>query len=126
MPLTVLTEELADDVVDALFHALADATRRDILRRSAAAGVSVSGLAADYPMSFAAVQKHVAVLERAGLVSKERRGREALVHTDHDAVRRARLALEHLEATWRDRVDRMAALLENPLLDPTPTEGEPR
>jgi hypothetical protein len=53
----------------------------------------------------------VAVLERAGLVSKERRGREQLVRTEHEAVRRARLALDHFESSWRERVDRMADLL---------------
>jgi DNA-binding transcriptional ArsR family regulator len=71
----------------------------------------VSRLAADYPMSFAAVQKHVAVLERAGLVTKERRGREQLIHTDAVAVGRARSVLEELESLWRGRVDRMADLL---------------
>ncbi len=103
--------ELTDDEVDGLFHALADATRRDILRRCVRGEPSVSRLADDYPMSFAAVQKHVAVLERAGMVVKERRGREQLVHTDPDAVRRARRALDRLETTWRGRVDRMADLL---------------
>jgi DNA-binding transcriptional ArsR family regulator len=102
---------LTGDVVDGLFHALADPTRRDILRRCAAGGPSVSGLARAYPMSFAAVQKHVAVLERAGLVTKERRGREQLVRTDAGAVSRARQALDDLEATWRGRVNRMSALL---------------
>jgi DNA-binding transcriptional ArsR family regulator len=62
-------------------------------------------------MSFAAVQKHVAVLERAGLISKQRHGRERLVHTDGDAVGRARQVLDELEQTWRGRVDRMADLL---------------
>ena len=62
-------------------------------------------------MSFAAVQKHVAVLERAGLVTKERRGREQLVRTDGDAVGRARRVLDELETAWRGRVDRMADLL---------------
>jgi DNA-binding transcriptional ArsR family regulator len=103
--------ELSEDVVDALFHALADPTRRDILRRCAADGPSVSRLARGYPLSFAAVQKHVAVLERAGLVVKERRGREQLVRTDAGAVARARKALDELESTWRGRVDRMSALL---------------
>ncbi|HEX6262331.1 MAG TPA: transcriptional regulator, partial [Actinomycetota bacterium] len=65
-----------------------------------------------YPMSFAAVQKHVAVLERAGLVTKERRGREHLVHTVPEAVRRARRALDRLEATWRERVERISDLLD--------------
>jgi DNA-binding transcriptional ArsR family regulator len=102
---------LADEAVDEVFHALADPTRRDILRRCAGAEPSVSRLAEAYPMSFAAVQKHVAVLERAGLVTKERRGREQLVHTDADAVARARDALDELEATWRGRVDRMSNLI---------------
>jgi DNA-binding transcriptional ArsR family regulator len=101
----------ADEAVDGLFHALADATRRDIVRRCLRGESSVSQLAAAYPMSFAAVQKHVAVLERAGLVSKERRGREQLVRTDVEAVRRARQALDQLETAWRGRVDRMARLL---------------
>lgn len=87
----------ADETADHLFHALADATRRDILRRSARDGLSVSRLADSYPMSFAAVQKHVAVLERAGLVVKERRGRERLVHTDANALHHARQALDRLE-----------------------------
>ena len=100
-----------DEVVDRLFHALADSTRRDILRRCMGGEPSVSRLADVYPMSFAAVQKHVVVLERAGLVRKERRGREQLVRTDGDAVGRAREVLDELEATWRGRVDRMADLL---------------
>lgn len=81
------------------------------MRRCLVGEASVSRLAESYPMSFAAVQKHVAVLERAGLVSKERSGREQLVRTDVDAVRRARDALDQLEATWRGRVDRMSDLL---------------
>ena len=97
--------------VDRLFHALADGTRRDILHRCAESEPSVSRLADVYPMSFAAVQKHVAVLERAGLVVKERRGREQLVRTDGDAVGRARDVLDELEAVWRGRVDRMSDLL---------------
>ena len=103
--------ELSSDEVDELFHALADATRRDILRRCADGEPSVSRLADVYPMSFAAVQKHVAVLERAGLVTKERRGREQIVHTAPRAVSDARRALDELESAWRGRVDRMADLL---------------
>jgi DNA-binding transcriptional ArsR family regulator len=88
-------------------------TRRggDILHRCVDGEPSVSRLAEVYPMSFAAVQKHVAVLERAGLVVKERRGREQLVHTDRDAVGRARRVLDELETAWRGRADRMADLL---------------
>jgi DNA-binding transcriptional ArsR family regulator len=107
----MVVAELTDPEVDRLFHALGDATRRDILRRCVQAERSVSRLAEVYPMSFAAVQKHVAVLERAGLVAKERRGREQLVRTDGDAVAGARRVLEELEAAWRGRVDRMADLL---------------
>ena len=81
----------------------------------------MSRLAEAYPMSFAAVQKHVAVLERAGLVTKERRGREQLVHTDPDGVRRAREALDQLETTWRVRVDQMDTLLPR---TPTRTDHE--
>jgi DNA-binding transcriptional ArsR family regulator len=62
-------------------------------------------------MSFAAVQKHVAVLEGAGLVTKERRGREQLVRTNVDTVQRARVLLDGIEELWRARVDRMDDLL---------------
>jgi len=97
--------------VDLLFHALADATRRDIVRRTLDRPFSVSALAREYPMSFAAVQKHVAVLERAGLVTKERRGREHLVTGNPAALRAAHEALGRLELIWRDRVARMDDLL---------------
>jgi len=107
----MVVDEVPTEAVDAVFRALADSTRRDILRRCAADEPSVSRLAQAYPMSFAAVQKHVAVLERAGLVVKVRRGREQLVHTDAAAVERARQALDELEATWRGRVERMSNLL---------------
>jgi len=103
--------ERSAEQVDHLFHALADTTRRDILRRCADGEPSVSRLADVYPMSFAAVQKHVAVLERAGLVSKERRGREQLVRTEPAAVAEARRVLDELELAWRGRVARMADLL---------------
>ena len=112
-----------DEALDQLFHALADTTRRDILRRSLRTEPSVSRLAEAYPMSFAAVQKHVAVLERAGLVTKERRGREQLVHTDPIAVHRARQALDQLETDWRGRVDRMSRLLAQV---PDPKENNPK
>jgi DNA-binding transcriptional ArsR family regulator len=100
-----------EDRADLLFNALADATRRDIVRRAAQGDHSVSALAAAYPMSFAAVQKHVAVLERAGLVTKERQGREQLVRTDLEAIRAASRLLDQLEALWRDRIDRFGEIL---------------
>jgi DNA-binding transcriptional ArsR family regulator len=111
-----------DEEVDRLFHALADATRRDIVLRCLRGEPSVSRLADVYPMSFAAVQKHVAVLERAGLVTKERHGREQLVRTDGDAVGRARRVLDEFEAAWRGRVDRMADLLAQV---PQPEKNKP-
>ncbi|MFC9053315.1 ArsR/SmtB family transcription factor [Streptomyces anthocyanicus] len=122
--------EEAEAGTDRLFQALADLTRRDILRRCVRDDLSVSRLAEAYPMSFAAVQKHVAVLERAGLVVKERRGREQLVRTDPDALGRARRALDELEAAWRGRVERMSGLLaEAPEAGSAarqPTEGQSR
>ena len=103
---------------DRLFHALADATRRDIVMRTMRAEHSVSALARLYPVSFAAVQKHVAVLEGAELVSKQRRGREQLVSGNVHAVREASRLLDQLEAVWRSRIDRFARILTQ-----DPSEG---
>ena len=106
---------LTDERADRVFHALADGTRRDILVRTLAGGHSVSALARSYPMSFAAVQKHVAVLEEAGLVSKQRRGREQIVRGNADTVRRASQLLDRWEAMWRDRIERMGEILADDL-----------
>jgi DNA-binding transcriptional ArsR family regulator len=100
-----------EDRADALFHALADRTRRDILRRSLTGEHSVTALASDYDMSFAAVQKHVAVLERAGLLTKRRRGREALARGEIEAVRSAATLLGEIEGIWRGRIARIDDLL---------------
>ncbi len=97
--------------MDLIFHALADATRRDILTRVISAEQSISALARRYDMSFAAVQKHVAVLERASLVSKQRRGREQLVHGEPLALRRARSLLDDYEEIWRARTKGIEDLL---------------
>lgn len=102
----------SEDRADAMFHALSDRTRRDILRRVLAGEHSVSALAANYEMSFAAVQKHVAVLERAGLVTKRRQGREALASGDVEAVRSVGSMLREIERVWRGRISRIDALLE--------------
>lgn len=99
---------------DLLFHALSDGTRRDIVTRAMSQDYSVSGLARFYDMSFAAVQKHVAVLERAGLVTKHRHGREQLVRGNTATIRRAYHLLEEWEKLWRDRVDRMSEILAEP------------
>lgn len=106
-----LRDQLSDEELDRLFQAFADTTRRDIVRRVTVGEYSVSGLAALYAMSFAAVQKHVAVLERASLVSKEKRGREQIVRANHDGLQRARRLLDEYEVIWRQRADRIAALL---------------
>lgn len=103
--------EESEERADAFFHALADRTRRDILRRVLAGEHSVTALAASYDMSFAAVQKHVAVLERAGLLTKRRQGREQLASGDVEAVRTVTSMLEELEEVWRGRIDRIDALL---------------
>ena len=109
----VVRRQSSADYLDRLFRALADATRRDILTRVMDADESVSELAARYRMSFAAVQKHVAVLERAGLVTKRRDGRAQRVAGNPDAVRRANCLLEQYEQIWKSRIDRLDALLSN-------------
>lgn len=107
----VVDIELSDADVDRIFRALADATRRDIVRRTLVAEESVSRLAADYDMSFAAVQKHVAVLEKAGLVTKEPRGRERFVRGDLAGIQRAQALLDSYEQLWRSRISRLDDLL---------------
>jgi DNA-binding transcriptional ArsR family regulator len=97
--------------LDRIFRALADVTRRDILRRALRGGESVSALSRHYSMSLPAVQKHVAVLERAALITKERRGRERIVHADGSAISKAVALLDQYEAMWIDRVDQMVAIL---------------
>lgn len=103
--------ELTDDEVDRIFHALADATRRDIIRRTLTGDTSVSRLADAYDMSFAAVQKHVAVLETAGLVSKHPHGRERLVRAEPATINRARGLLDRYEQLWRSRICQLDSLL---------------
>jgi DNA-binding transcriptional ArsR family regulator len=111
----VIYPELTEPQVDRLFHALADSTRRDIVRRTLEGEATVSELAAAYLMSFAAVSKHVAVLEGAGLVTKEPRGRERIVRGNPEQIRRAQVLLDRYEQVWRSRIARLDTLLsENP------------
>ncbi|HEY3406782.1 MAG TPA: metalloregulator ArsR/SmtB family transcription factor [Propionicimonas sp.] len=107
----MVVDELAETQVDRVFHALADRTRRDIVVRSMQAPRSVTELSHAYAMSFAAVQKHVAVLEQAGLVTKERSGRTQLVRANPATVRRASALLEQYEALWVERAGRMREIL---------------
>jgi DNA-binding transcriptional ArsR family regulator len=103
--------QVAPPDFDRMFGALADATRRDIVRRAIDGEQGILELAGHYPMSFAAVQKHVAILERAGLVTKERIGRRKVVRANLEGVQVVRRLLEQYEALWRGRIDRMADLL---------------
>ncbi|WP_374008997.1 ArsR/SmtB family transcription factor [Leifsonia sp. LS-T14] len=121
----MVVDQLTETDIDRIFQALADATRRDIVARSLDGEHSVSELAQRYDMSFAAVQKHVAVLERAGLVHKRTRGRERVVSGDPGTIRRASLLLDRYEQIWRHRVAAIDGLLaeEKSTTDPN-TDAE--
>jgi DNA-binding transcriptional ArsR family regulator len=103
--------QIAPPDFDRMFGALADRTRRDIVRRAIDGEEGVAELARHYSMSFAAVQKHVAILERAGLVTKVRIGRRKVVRTNREGLRVARRLLDQYEELWRGRVERMDALV---------------
>lgn len=107
----VVHQAESDEALNQLFRALADATRRDILARSLTETPSVSALAARYEMSFAAVQKHVAVLERAGLIQKRASGREQLVSTNRARLKRATELLDYYESLWRQRMKQLDEVL---------------
>ena len=107
----VVSVQIAPPDFDRMFGALADGTRRDIVRRAIEGEEGVAELASHYPMSFAAVQKHVAILERAGLVIKVRIGRRKVVRTNGEGLRVARRLLDQYEELWRGRIDRMTALV---------------
>jgi len=110
----VAQRELTEAEVDLVFHALATSTRRDILRRTIENEQSVSTLAAEYEMSFAAVQKHVAVLEAANLIVKRAEGRERLVRANPEMIARAKALLARYEELWRSRIARLDDLLAAP------------
>ena len=107
----VVLPALSDAEIDRLFRALADATRRDIVRRTLIAEATVSELADQYAMSWAAVQKHVAVSEGAQLVTKQVRGRERIVRGNPAQIQRAQALLDSYEQLWQTWVDRLDALL---------------
>jgi DNA-binding transcriptional ArsR family regulator len=120
----MVVELLDDEQTDRVFRALADATRRDIVERTLHGEHSVSDLARSYPMSFAAVQKHVAALETAELVTKRRHGREQLVRGNVETVRAASQLLEQLEVVWRSRIDRIGDILADDPGADDPGKGE--
>ncbi len=103
--------QIAPPDFDRMFGALADHTRRDIVRRAIDSDEGIAELASHYPMSFAAVQKHIAILERAGLITKHRHGRRKVVRTNVEGLRVARRLLDQYEELWRGRIDRMAQLV---------------
>ena len=115
--------QIAPPDFDRMFGALADTTRRDIVRRAIDGDEGVAELATHYPMSFAAVQKHVAILERAGLVTKRRTGRRKVVRTNLESLRVARRLLDRYEDLWRERIDRMTDLVTDTTSDPKETTG---
>ena len=102
---------LSEAEADRVFHAMADKTRRDILARVVVYEQSISSLSRQYEMSFAAVQKHVAVLEHAELVSKRRQGREQIVRANTSTVRRAVELLDSYEQLWVQRAKQITELL---------------
>lgn len=118
----VAQRELDETEVDRVFHALAASTRRDILRRTIEREQSVSTLAGDYDMSFAAVQKHVSVLEAAGLIIKRAEGRERLVRANPEMIAKARALLARYEELWRARIARLDDLLAQPAPETNPPE----
>jgi DNA-binding transcriptional ArsR family regulator len=113
------TAALTDDDVDRIFRALADRTRRDIMRRTLTEEASLTTLAHDYDMSFAAVQKHVRVLETADLVERIPRGRERIIRGNPVTIRRAQELLARFEHLWRARIDRLDAFLAEDAEDTT-------
>ncbi|UOQ61742.1 helix-turn-helix domain-containing protein [Leucobacter rhizosphaerae] len=114
----MVAQQELDEQANRIFRALADTTRRDIVRRTLTADASISELARDYDMSFAAVQKHVAVLEAADLVARIPRGRERIIHGNPETIRRAQDLLGHFEQIWRGRIDRLDALFAETPDDP--------
>lgn len=122
----MVVDLLDPDEIDRVFHALADATRRDIVQRCLLSEHSVSALAREYPMSFAAVQKHVTVLADAGLVTRHRQGRETRVRGNVERIAAANRLLARYEHLWRERLDRFEAVLTETTTttpDPEPKEA---
>jgi len=112
MVVALLTSDRLSEVeADRVFHALADTTRRDILARAIQGEQSVSALARRYEISLTAVQKHVAVLERAALVNKQRSGREQRVAANAETLRKAATLLAAFEQLWIQRATKIAEIL---------------
>ena len=98
-------------VLDQVYGAIADPTRRAILGLLAAGDENVGGLADRFPMSFNAVSKHVKVLERAGLVRRRVQGRQHVLRLEARPLREASRWLEHYRTFWDARLDALEAML---------------
>jgi DNA-binding transcriptional ArsR family regulator len=94
-----------DDRLDSAFHALASSTRRSIMRELSQSGRTVGELAGPHEMSLAAVAKHIDVLERAGLVTRERQGRTTFCRLNPEALRAATEVLDYYKSFWSDQLD---------------------
>jgi DNA-binding transcriptional ArsR family regulator len=100
--------------LDQVFHALADSTRRAILRDIVRREQTVGELAQPYQMSLAAVSKHLDVLERASLIRRERRGACRMVRLNPKPLEAAQSWLAFYEQFWKTKLDRLQELLESP------------
>ena len=103
--------ELEPQRLDAVFHALADSTRRAMLASLAEEPMSVGALAAPYRMSLAAASKHIKVLESAGVIQREVRGRAHLCRLDPGPLESAHEWLSFYERFWTARLDILDRLL---------------
>lgn len=101
-----------DRQLDTIFHSLADPTRRDILRRVATQEISVGELVNQYTVSFAAISKHLKVLEQARLIRKRKEGRKYMVALDVKALQEANNYLEQYRRIWQSRYDKLDILLK--------------
>jgi DNA-binding transcriptional ArsR family regulator len=99
--------------MDLVFQSLADPTRRDILERLSKVSMSIGQIARDYDLTFAAVSKHVKVMEKARLVVKQRRGKEQIVSAAPKTLQEASDYLKRYEAMWNERFDALDEYLRN-------------
>lgn len=99
--------------LDSIFQSLADATRRDILRRVAKKESSIGEIAKRYKTSFAAIAKHVKVLEQARLITKHRRGKQQIIRVAPQSLKIANHHLEHYKSLWESRFQSLDQLLKD-------------
>ena len=99
--------------LDLVFQSLADPTRRDILAQVSKQALSVGEIAKQYDLTFAAVSKHLKVMERAKLIIKQRRGKERIVSAAPSTLHEASDYLKRYEAMWNERFDALDEYLKN-------------